>query len=487
MLIPSIVRGTLGLASALALIYYTHRVRTAYGPVTARLYSILQLTQFHIPYYASRTLPNTFALILSLLAHACFLPSPASSGAAQRRYRQAGIATLTFAAVVFRCELALLLGFQTLYLLLSRHIAISSAITAGFVGGVTGLAATLSVDSYFWLSFSSIPIFTTPLLTPATGLIWPELSAFLFNAVQGQSSAWGASPWHYYFTSALPKLLLNPIWLLTIPLALFTARLNTAVHLVPALLFTASYSLLEHKEWRFIVYIIPQLTLLSSVGASYVWNRRSKGIFYLFPAFAVLSSVPLSAVVSGGMLGVSAANYPGGQAISRLHSHLPSNASMTVHMDVKTCMTGATRFLQEAPLWVSFSSSREARNEQVKWDKTEDPETLLTPSFWTHMDWALVERGDKVIGPYEVVDRVSGFRTVRIYRPGEKVPAYAVSEEVKAARHQGLAEEGTGTGEEMGVVKRALADGFGLRQVFGGWWLGVETEEMITLLRREMV
>jgi len=84
-----------------------------------------------------------------------------------------------------------------------------------------------------------------------------------------------------------------------------------------------------------------------------------------------------------------------------------------------------------------------------------------------------------------VVDRVSGFRRVRIYRPGEKVPAYAVSEEVEAARHQGLAEEGAGAGEEMGVVKRALADGFGLRQVFGGWWLGVETEEMITLLRRE--
>jgi hypothetical protein len=28
---------------------------------------------------------------------------------------------------------------------------------------------------------------------------------------------------------------------------------------------------------------------------------------------------------------------------------------------------------------------------------------LLTPSFWTHMDWALVERGGKVIGPYEVL------------------------------------------------------------------------------------
>ena len=30
--------------------------------------------------------------------------------------------------------------------------------------------------------------------------LWPELAAFLFNVMEGQSSAWGTEPWSWYFT-----------------------------------------------------------------------------------------------------------------------------------------------------------------------------------------------------------------------------------------------------------------------------------------------
>ena len=61
----SIVRVTLGLLNASALIYYTYGVRRAFGKSAALWFVMLQSSQFHVWYYASRTLPNMFAFALS--------------------------------------------------------------------------------------------------------------------------------------------------------------------------------------------------------------------------------------------------------------------------------------------------------------------------------------------------------------------------------------------------------------------------------------
>jgi alpha-1,6-mannosyltransferase len=60
-----IVRSILGLFNAVALISFTSGVRQAYGKVAAGWFMILQASQFHIIYYASRTLPNMFAFCIS--------------------------------------------------------------------------------------------------------------------------------------------------------------------------------------------------------------------------------------------------------------------------------------------------------------------------------------------------------------------------------------------------------------------------------------
>jgi len=425
-------------------------VRFAYGAPTAWFYTLLQLSQFHLPYYASRTLPNTFALIPAVIAHACFLPAPGWSRAAQRNHLKLGIYLLAIAAVVFRSELALLLAFQALDLLMTRRLTMSQIFIAGLAGGVVGLLATVAVDSYFWLSFTDKPIFTTPALTERFGLLWPELSAFHFNALMGSASQWGDSPWHYYFSSALPKLLLNPACLVLLPLGTVTLPHAARTLLLPALSFVATYSAaVKHKEWRFIVYVVPQLTLLSALAAAWLWNRRAKYVAIRVLLLAVMASIPASLLASAGMLGVSSYNYPGGEAMERIHALVSANTTTEtkVHLDVLTCMTGATRFLQESPLYPTTPK----RTSHIIWDKTEDETALLTPDFWADIDYALVAKKEKTIGLYEVLDVVRGFGGVRVFKPSD--------------------EEG--------------GDGWRLRRYLGGWWVGVKMRDWLWIVQRQ--
>jgi alpha-1,6-mannosyltransferase len=61
-----VVRAILGLFNATCLLIFARGLRRAYGAGTARWYLLLQASQFHIMFYASRTLPNMFAFGLSM-------------------------------------------------------------------------------------------------------------------------------------------------------------------------------------------------------------------------------------------------------------------------------------------------------------------------------------------------------------------------------------------------------------------------------------
>lgn len=458
-----LVRGTLALVTSLALGYYTQRIRIAHGPTTARLYTLLQLTQFHIPYYASRTLPNTFALVLTTLANAAFLPGG---------YPSAGIVLLTVTAVVFRAEVALLLAFYAAHLLFTRRICLPTLLASGAAGGIVGLAATLAVDSYFWQS--SPPIFSTPGLGRWRWL-WPEASAFYFNAVQGHASEWGTQPAHYYFSSCLPKLLLNPVTLLTLPTALAVARRAAGALLLPNLWFVSIYSLLvAHKEWRFVVYAVPPLTHLSALGGAWLWTRRHKAAVCGLAALALAASLAVSMVAAGGMLALSSTNYPGGAALSRLPRHLTAGAGnqTRVWMDVETCMTGASLFLQDSV--VSGDKGAPA----VEWDKTEDGVVLQTAEFWQGVDFAIAADPESVRargrGAFEVIDVVYAFGGVKILRSDRHAPKAGEAEAAGAATGQ--------TARRRGWRQ----DGFGIG-LGRGRQLRVDMKEALWILRRRPV
>ena len=106
---------------------------------------------------------------------------------------------------------------------------------------------------------------------------------FLFNTVENRSSEWGTSPWHWYFSTALPKALL-PAALVLAGVGAWYERGRAAALVGPSLLFVLCYSALPHKELRFIFHAVPPLNVLAALGEAQKVTRRHL-LYTAGPAF----------------------------------------------------------------------------------------------------------------------------------------------------------------------------------------------------------
>jgi len=525
-----VVRAVLGLFNAFTLLVFKAGLDKSFGKDVGRWYILLQAAQFHVIFYASRTLPNMFAFGLTTLALRAFLPDIQNEGrdAIERRRRwraqlerrqKWGIFLFVLAGVVFRSEIAILLFAQLLLVFFRNRIwSIKTIVLNGIQAVIFDLAVSVPIDSFFWWK-----------------PIWPEFAGFYYNAVQGKSADWGTSPFGYYFSTLLPRLLLNPlILIILIPMAIMmpATRYQARDLVFPSILFVAIYSFQPHKESRFIIYVVPPLTAAASLSASYIWTRRTKSLLYRLASLIILASIILSFVASTAMLLISSLNYPGGQALSQLHAILETTAwpseptspyeSLSVHMDVLSCMTGVTRFQELPSRNIPLSSLPNINNRTVQlfYDKTEDEEELLSPSFWEKFDYALMEEPGKAIGKWEVVGTVFAYAGIELLRPGEgshfgenlervydannltklvdgdeKAPGSAdIVNELEEGHGRDRPEDGERKKSE-GLKSNLLLEEMrkfrtfnlvrdAVRTVTGGWWIGPRMEPKIRILKR---
>ncbi|KAL2270215.1 hypothetical protein VTJ83DRAFT_2399 [Remersonia thermophila] len=529
-----VVRAILGLFNAGCLLFFARNLRRAYGAGTARWYLLLQASQFHVIFYASRTLPNMFAFGLTTLAFAFLLPDPAAAKLTLYRQRLS-ITMFVFAAAIFRSEVALLLGATVLHQLVIPTISLERVVFPFAASFFVALATSVPIDSYFWQQ---------PL--------WPELWGFYFNVVRGGASNWGVSPWHYYFTSALPRLLLNPLaYALLIPYALHHPATRRAASrlVVPPLLFTAIYSFQPHKEARFIFYVVPPLTAAAALGAHRLFlnagslGRPAASRSAAKPAsrvsvllvLALLLSIAASFAASTAMLAISALNYPGGEALAYLRAAILSDPAagpvsaehpgpVTVHADVLSCMTGVTLFgsttaatipgaaahaaaasaalksrprdaeaaagggsASDQPIRVGPSRQPErdaphAAAARLAVDKTEDAALLAAPGFWRRFDYVLAEDPSRVGGGgaggggasaegWDVAAVVQGYAGIEILGPG--TPDDGDDEDGNGRNVVGL-------GRAVARLRR-LVRASGLTR---GWWVGPRMQDRVYILRR---
>ncbi len=382
-------------------------LRDAHGRDVATCFALVTATQFHLPFYASRTLPNTFALVLTTLALADWI-----ADAGERADRRA-VFLLVLAAAVFRCDVALLLAPVGVHLLATRRLAPPAALGWGLRCLLACAAWTIVVDGcVMWRppeedeigsrSFGGASVRTRGSAASAAsgafwpgpaGVLWPELRVAWFNSVENKSHLWGTSPWHWYLTSALPRALL-----LAYPLALagFLVAARAAMTknggsspsrgkearsnpLAPAFyacaFYVGAYSFLPHKELRFLFPALPACNYAASVAVASLlrWSRADEGGVSggsgrrssarrrrsTMRCYGHIHSRRV--VVDAGLLGgwvccaaahavfaaASRRNYPGGVAFAALHASR-AGAPGLVHVDAAAAMTGVSRFGEAA-------------------------------------------------------------------------------------------------------------------------------------------
>ena len=286
---------------------------------------------FHLHYYGSRPLPNTFATVLLNVA----------GGLMMRGAHYGAIAILAAAASVFRSDIAVLGLPLCLAWVAFGYVNIFAGFFVGAASAVVAVLGSAAVDSVLWGS-----------------AVWPEGVVLYYNTVLNKSGSWGVMAWHWYFSNALPRAML-----FALPLALVAVVCPTKNTRGPViarrlgcvyLSFVALYSYLPHKELRFILVALPWLLSAAAVLAARLWTAPATWPLAVraLCRLGLLGGLTLSCMVSGVMLRSNSYEYVGARALAAAHGYLagsPTSGGSAVFLDAFACMNGVTRFEKSVP------------------------------------------------------------------------------------------------------------------------------------------
>ncbi|KAJ7198418.1 glycosyltransferase family 22 protein [Mycena rebaudengoi] len=364
-----VVRLVLTTINALGLCLIRYAISRRFGRPTGLYYTLLTCSQFHVPFWMGRTLPNMFALLPVNLSTFLLIDRDPNVLRPSQRSVSASIALLAFAAVVFRAELAALAAALAVQSLFMKHISFWRICTVGAISTLASIALTVSIDSYFW----------------GQPYLWPEWQSIYFNVVEGKSAEWGTSPAHAYFTSHLPKLLLSAL-----PLSFFAAFSSAPRRLLPlvfpGLVLVGAMSAIGHKEWRFVVYVVPMWNAIAARGMSAMVSQRKSSlrgrVLSLGAAGALFANLGASLLFTRAAIG----NYPGGAAMGILNAKPTTGTPVHVHICNLALQSGASLFTHvHAPPYPSFavpSLLNVSASEAWVYDKTDDPASFAE---YTHL------------------------------------------------------------------------------------------------------
>ncbi|KAI0787329.1 hypothetical protein C8Q74DRAFT_1455380 [Fomes fomentarius] len=322
-----LLRIALGSWNATGLCMLRRAVSRRFGRPTSILFVLLTITQFHLPFWMSRTLPNMFALLSANIALYHLVDrTPNSTRPSISSAHPSGIHYVCLPLRTPSSSWASGITGCAVVLLILRHYK----------------ALTTLVDSYFWQQWP----------------LWPELYGIYFNV----------SPFHAYHTSYLPKLLLS-----SLPLSAFGLLSDSRIRalLIPYLAFILLISGLAYKEWRFVIFIVPAFNIAAARGAAWLTSRRKGSLFGRLCFIAVVACVAANCAVTFLLARSSFANYPGGAALRALNQIYASEENVHVHICNLAAQTGASRFLHNnAPPFLPSLNS--IHHTSWVYDKTEN-------------------------------------------------------------------------------------------------------------------
>ena len=326
-----IVRVVIAVMSIISMAAFRFQLEKKFGKKVAAAFSIITCAQFHTLFYASRPLPNTYAAMLVNIAFAFWL---------QERYHET-LCILAFASAIFRSELVILGIPIFLFAAVKGRLGPFprgpvKVVGFGIAAFLCGLLVTVLFDSIFWQR-----------------LLWPEGEGLYFNVVLNKSHEWGTEPIYWYFFDAIPRAMLGTLVFIPGGL-LWNVRLRPFAF--PMITFISLFSLLPHKELRFVMYALPILNSVSAVELVRIYDGQNKGRWSKYFFNGAMSVMVMTVFGNIGFSRASANNYPGGEALWELHRIERFNVSRGalqpyVHIDVAAAQQGVSRFGELGPPW----------------------------------------------------------------------------------------------------------------------------------------
>lgn len=274
----------------------TRALQRKYGLAFRLVFLVTTIGQFHYLFYAGRFIPNTFATILANLMFASWINGQYSLS----------IIYVALCVVIFRFDTIILFGWLLFDgVFIRRFFSLGRVLQIGIPAGLVAILTTLSIDSIFW-----------------NRLVWPELDSLYFNVWLNKSHEYGTAPYFWYTYNCLPRIMMA-----SSPFILFADHKVTRDYLIPVLAFILTYSILPHKELRFILFTAPLLNICVTSGLMNVYYYMNKIFCYIkgkntqkSSIATIFFSIIVIGVLSVNIFGclilsrISSHNYPGGQA-----------------------------------------------------------------------------------------------------------------------------------------------------------------------------
>ncbi|XP_038071487.1 GPI mannosyltransferase 3-like isoform X2 [Patiria miniata] len=270
-LLPKILQATFSAIGDYHLYKFSHCL---WGESVARWTLFCHLSSWFVFYTAARTLTNTMEMILTVCAM-YYYPWPSSMikgvDPSQHRYSTGLYLLLAALACIMRPTAAIIwIPLCAWHLVRCRNLIL--ALLVDFIPiGSAALSCSLLMDRICYGRW-----------------VFVHFNFLRVNTVYNISSFYGTQPWHWYLTQGLPVIIGTHVFPFILGIRLAGRAYRPLVLLMVWTQFV--YSLLQHKEYRFLLPLVP--IAMSFCGVSLCKLSKS-GRATSMAMFILASNLPI--------------------------------------------------------------------------------------------------------------------------------------------------------------------------------------------------